>query len=382
MIELRNVTKSYVFQSGERRFVFRDLSFKFPDGVNIGLIGRNGAGKSTLMRLLGGIDVPDRGHIVTDKTISWPVGLQGGFNGTLSGRDNVKFVCRIYGSSRAEMQERVRQVEEFAEIGDYFDLPVKSYSSGMRTRVAFGLSMVFPFDYYLIDEVMAVGDAEFKRKSKAALHERLQHSKLILVSHSMQDIAKQCDVVVLLKDHTATLYEDVKAGIRAYQGADPQVRNPGVRQQAGLAGRAQGAAPGKGQGRAPAGPQPRRPAAGAVRPVAAREPGAPASEGRPVISGNPGARAPGGPGRGGAGPGGALGRPPGGSSPQGSRLGQATGDPSTRAASKPGTPPRASLVDVGQRPKAVPGPGGQAPKLQTPQSADAPIARSTGDGTP
>ncbi|WP_298236474.1 ABC transporter ATP-binding protein [uncultured Azohydromonas sp.] len=217
MLELRHLTKSYRTAHG-RRYVFRDLNFHFPDGVNIGLIGRNGAGKSTLMRLLGGIDTPDSGSVHTDARISWPVGLAGGFQGSLSARDNVRFVCHVHGAQGEALRRRVRFVEKFADIGEYFDLPLKSYSSGMRSRVAFGLSMAFNFDYYLIDEVMAVGDAEFRVKCKAMFRHRLRKSNMILVSHNMNDIKEYCDVVVLLERGTATLYEDVRAGISAYQG--------------------------------------------------------------------------------------------------------------------------------------------------------------------
>ena len=214
------LTKSYPTPHG-RRYVFRDLNFTFPEGASIGLIGPNGAGKSTLMRLLGGIDTPDSGRVHTDANISWPVGLSGGFQGSLTARDNVKFVCRLYGATGDAMREKVRYVEEFAEIGEYFDLPMKSYSSGMRSRVAFGLSMAFDFDYYLIDEVMAVGDAQFKQKSREVFKERLQRSKLILVSHNMKDILQYCNVVVLVARGTATLYEDVKQGISVYQEGIP-----------------------------------------------------------------------------------------------------------------------------------------------------------------
>ncbi|MEZ2723321.1 ABC transporter ATP-binding protein [Pseudomonas putida] len=189
-----------------------------PPGKNIGLIGRNGAGKSTLMRLLGGADVPDSGTIVTDRSISWPVGLTGGFQGSMTGRDNVKFVCRIYGAIGDAMREKIRYVQEFAEIGDWIDEPIKTYSSGMRSRLAFGLSMAFDFDYYLIDEVMSVGDAQFKRKCAEVFKERLRNSNVVLVSHSMPEIEKLCDIVLLVRDGGIQIYDDVSEGIKAYNG--------------------------------------------------------------------------------------------------------------------------------------------------------------------
>jgi len=215
VFELRNVTKSYLTPNG-RRYVFRNLSLAIPPGKNIGLIGRNGAGKSTLMRLLGGADVPDSGTIVTDRSISWPIGLTGGFQGSMSGRDNIKFVCRIYGATGEAMREKIRYVQEFAEIGDWIDEPIKTYSSGMRSRVAFGLSMAFDFDYYLIDEVMSVGDAQFKRKCADVFREKLQKSNVVLVTHAMQEVEKLCDIVLLVRDGGIQVYEDVAEGIKAY----------------------------------------------------------------------------------------------------------------------------------------------------------------------
>nr|WP_175586164.1 ABC transporter ATP-binding protein [Pseudomonas sp. CM27] len=212
---MRNVTKSYLTPKG-RRYVFRNLSLAIPPGKNIGLIGRNGAGKSTLMRLLGGADVPDSGTIVTDRSISWPVGLTGGFQGSMSGRDNIKFVCRVYGAEGEAMREKIRYVQEFAEIGTWIDEPIKTYSSGMRSRVAFGLSMAFDFDYYLIDEVMSVGDAQFKRKCRKVFRQKLKTSNVVLVSHSMSEISKLCDIVLLVKDGGIEIYEDVMEGIKAY----------------------------------------------------------------------------------------------------------------------------------------------------------------------
>jgi capsular polysaccharide transport system ATP-binding protein len=137
----------------------------------------------------------------------------------LTGRDNVKFVCRMLGLRRQRMQEKIRYVEEFAEIGGYFDQPVSTYSSGMQARVAFGTSMAFEFDYYLIDEVMAVGDATFKRKSRKVFDDRLQQSRVILVSHNMKLIRRMCDFIVHLDRGQAICYENVRKGIAAYQKA-------------------------------------------------------------------------------------------------------------------------------------------------------------------
>jgi capsular polysaccharide transport system ATP-binding protein len=215
VFELRNITKSYLTPKG-RRHVFRDLSLKIPADKNIGLIGRNGAGKSTLVRLLGGADVPDSGTIATNKSISWPVGLSGGFQGSMTGRENIKFVSRVYGAVGDAMRAKVAYVEDFAEIGNWIDEPVKTYSSGMRSRLAFGLSMAFDFDYYLIDEVMSVGDAQFKRKCADVFEERLKKSKVVLVSHNMPEIQKLCDVVLLVRDGGVQIYDDVAEGIKAY----------------------------------------------------------------------------------------------------------------------------------------------------------------------
>ncbi|MBQ0959949.1 ABC transporter ATP-binding protein [Ideonella sp. 4Y11] len=225
MIELVNLTKYYPTPQG-RYYVFRDLNFTFPDGVSIGLMGRNGAGKSTLMRLMGGLDTPDSGEVRTNNSISWPVGFGSGFQGSLSARDNVRFVCRVYGAHGEAMRERVRFVEEFAEIGRFFDMPLKTLSSGMRGRVSFGLSMAFAFDYYLVDEGMAAGDPIFRKKAHAAFKERVSRANLILVSHNIKDIQDLCDVVVVLEGGAATLYEDVAEGLKVYQNMKSPAATP------------------------------------------------------------------------------------------------------------------------------------------------------------
>ena len=188
MIKIENLTKSYRTPAG-RHYVFKNLHVEFPANKSVALIGRNGSGKSTLLRVIGGIDRPDSGKVITDKTISWPVGLAGGFQGSLTGRENVKFVARLYATDR-ELREKVAFVEEFAELGKYFDMPIKTYSSGMKSRLGFGLSMAFKFDYYLVDEVTAVGDARFKQKCADLFKSRHQESSFLMVSHSLGSLRK------------------------------------------------------------------------------------------------------------------------------------------------------------------------------------------------
>jgi len=217
MIKIDNLTKSYLHHKAGRKYVFKDLSFTIPSNKNVAIIGKNGAGKSTLMNLLAKVDSPDSGRIITDQSISWPVGLSGGFQGSLSARENVKFIARTQGFRGLEMQEKVKFVEEFAEIGDYFDLPTKTYSSGMRGRVAFGLSLAFDFDYYIVDEAMSVGDAHFKKKASDAFKAKVGKANIILVTHGMTQVRTMCDLVIVLDHGKATIYEDVEEGIKVYQ---------------------------------------------------------------------------------------------------------------------------------------------------------------------
>ncbi|WP_044728445.1 ABC transporter ATP-binding protein, partial [Escherichia coli] len=216
MIKIENLTKSYRTPAG-RHYVFKDLNLEIPSGKSVAFIGRNGAGKSTLLRMIGGIDRPDSGKIITNKTISWPVGLAGGFQGSLTGRENVKFVARLY-AKQEELKEKIEFVEEFAELGKYFDMPIKTYSSGMRSRLGFGLSMAFKFDYYIVDEVTAVGDARFKEKCAQLFKERHKESSFLMVSHSLNSLKEFCDVAIVFKDDNAVgFYEDVHEGIKSYQ---------------------------------------------------------------------------------------------------------------------------------------------------------------------
>ncbi len=216
MIKIENLTKSYRTPAG-RHYVFKDLNIEIPSGKSVAFIGRNGAGKSTLLRMIGGIDRPDSGKIITNKTISWPVGLAGGFQGSLTGRENVKFVARLY-AKQEELKEKIEFVEEFAELGKYFDMPIKTYSSGMRSRLGFGLSMAFKFDYYIVDEVTAVGDARFKEKCAQLFKERHKASSFLMVSHSLNSLKEFCDVAIVFKnDNAVSFHEDVQEGIEEYR---------------------------------------------------------------------------------------------------------------------------------------------------------------------
>ena len=222
MIKIENLTKSYRTPTG-RHYVFKDLNIEIPSGKSVAFIGRNGAGKSTLLRMIGGIDRPDSGKIITNKTISWPVGLAGGFQGSLTGRENVKFVARLY-AKQEELKEKIEFVEEFAELGKYFDMPIKTYSSGMRSRLGFGLSMAFKFDYYIVDEVTAVGDARFKEKCAQLFKERHKESSFLMVSHSLNSLKEFCDVAIVFKNsYIIGYYENVQSGIdedKMYQALD------------------------------------------------------------------------------------------------------------------------------------------------------------------
>lgn len=218
MIQLNRVTKSYPGRHG-RHYVFRDVTMTFPEGRSIGIIGRNGAGKSTFLRILGGLDHPDYGTVQTNQRLSWPVGLRGGYHAELTGRENAEFVSRIYAetSDPDEITRRVEFVKEFSDLGDYFEMPTKTYSSGMYSRLGFAMSMAFDFDYYLIDEVTSVGDRFFKKKSKEALNEKRKTSSVIIVSHGLGTLREYCDMGLLIHNQQFQLFDDVGEAIQAYE---------------------------------------------------------------------------------------------------------------------------------------------------------------------
>jgi len=215
MIELRNVTK-YFRTNEEKKYILRDVSIVLPQ-VNIGILGRNGVGKSTLMRMLGKIEFPNQGKIASANSFSWPLGLSGGFVGNMTGKANIKFVCNLYGKSHRETQSIITSVRDFSELGNYFDMPIKTYSSGMRGRLGFGLSLAFDFDYMLIDETLSTGDASFRNKAKAALKKKIESRHVILVSHDMKTLKDICHAGLLLDEGQLYYYDNIDEGIRRYQ---------------------------------------------------------------------------------------------------------------------------------------------------------------------
>lgn len=214
MIEVRNLYKRYHGPFGGD-WVLKDVNFTIPRGISVGLVGRNGAGKSTLLRLIGGMDTPDKGEIIQNCNVSWPIGLGGGFQGSMTGRQNVKFVARIHGGS-ARIPQIIQFVQEFADIGDAFDQPVKTYSSGMRSRLAFGLSLAFDFDVYLSDEATSVGDVGFKKKATEAFRSRIGSASLIMVSHSVSILKDLCQAGIWLHQGQAIWYDKLEDAIDDY----------------------------------------------------------------------------------------------------------------------------------------------------------------------
>lgn len=215
MIEIKSLYKRYHNHHGSD-WVLKDINLTIPTGVSVGLIGANGAGKSTLLRLIAGMDMPERGEVIRHSRVSWPVGLSGGMQSNMTGRQNVKFVARVQGSGPQEVKRVIQFVEDFAEIGGAFDEPIRTYSSGMRSRISFGLSLAFDFDVYISDEATAVGDRAFKAKAKALFESKIGQASLIMVSHSEGILKDLCQAGLYLKGGSAYWYDDINEAIAAY----------------------------------------------------------------------------------------------------------------------------------------------------------------------
>jgi len=216
MITLQNVTKRYNGKDGYGPAVISNLSLTVRRNEKIALIGANGAGKSTLLNLISGMDRPTLGAITRQCNVSWPLGLTGGFQGSLTGAQNVRFVARIHGVSESDLAERTAFVKAFSELGDALDHPVKSYSTGMRSRLAFALSLAFDFDMYLVDELTAVGDAAFRKKSREAFRSVVTKAGLVMVSHDEATLKSFCDSALWLHEGQAHRFDSVDEALACY----------------------------------------------------------------------------------------------------------------------------------------------------------------------
>lgn len=214
MIRCEQVTKSYRMGSG-RKHVLNGINLVVQPGDHFGFLGRNGAGKTTLIKLIAGVEMPTSGRIRRDRSISWPLGFGGGFQGSLTGYDNARFIARIYGRAYSDIREFV---EEFSELGPQLKMPVKTYSSGMRARLAFALSLAIEFECYLIDEVIMVGDQNFLKKCHHELFEKRRDRALIFASHSAELVREFCDRALVLDEGHGTIYRDVNEALEVYAG--------------------------------------------------------------------------------------------------------------------------------------------------------------------
>lgn len=212
MIRCTGLSKSYPMGAG-RKAVLNGLDFSVAPGEKVGILGRNGAGKTTLIKLIGGVEMPTSGRIERGMTISWPLGFGGGFQGSLTGYDNARFIARIYGAQYRDIRDFI---EDFTELGRQLQMPVKTYSAGMKARLAFALSLAIEFDCYMIDEVILVGDQNFQRKCHEELFEKRADRALILASHSAGIIRDYCSSAMVLHQGQGTLYPDVEEALGVY----------------------------------------------------------------------------------------------------------------------------------------------------------------------
>lgn len=216
MIIIEDVHKRYLTEHGPGKWVLQGVSLTIPPKTNVALVGPNGAGKSTMLRIIGGVDQPTRGRVERQCRVSWPLGFGGGLQGSLSGRQNAKFICRIHGHVE-DIPERIDAIRGFAEIGDAFDEPVKTYSTGMQARLKFAISLAFDFDVYLADELTSVGDAAFKRKAQKAFRDLVDRAGVILVSHQEGIIQEVCSAGIWLHKGSAYWFDDVKDALSHYR---------------------------------------------------------------------------------------------------------------------------------------------------------------------
>lgn len=216
MIIVKDVHKRYQTDHGPGKWVLRGVSFTIPKNLSVGIVGANGAGKSTLLSIVGGVDQPNKGHVERLCRVSWPMGFGGGLQGSLTGRQNAKFVCRIHGHEQ-DIPDRLAFIQDFAEIGEAFDEPVKTYSSGMKSRLQFGLSLAFNFDVYISDEVTSAGDAAFRAKAAAAFKNLANRASLIMVSHSDGTLKQFCQAGIWIHNGQAHWFDQIGDALKAYK---------------------------------------------------------------------------------------------------------------------------------------------------------------------
>ena len=216
MIIAENIHKRYRTPTGMGKWVLKGLSFTIPPKTNVGIIGANGAGKSTLLRILGGVDQPNKGWVERNCRMSWPMGYGGGLQGSLTGRQNSRFVCRLHGHEE-DIKDRVAFIEGFAELGEAFDEPVRNYSSGMKSRLNFAMSLAFDFDVYISDEVTAARDARMRQKVADAFKDLINRSGLLMAAHSESTLKQFCQSGIFLQDGQAQWFDDIDDALKAYK---------------------------------------------------------------------------------------------------------------------------------------------------------------------
>lgn len=212
MIICNNLTKYYSHGS-RQKLVLDGVNLTIDRGDRVGLLGRNGAGKTTLIKLIGGVEMPTSGKVIRNMSVSWPLGFAGGFQGSLTGFDNARFIARIYQKEYADVR---RFVEDFTELGNQLRMPLKTYSSGMRARLAFALSLAIEFDCYLIDEIILVGDQNFQRKCQVEMFEKRQDRSMLVASHSPEFIQSFCNKAIIIHQGQATMLDDVNEAVEQY----------------------------------------------------------------------------------------------------------------------------------------------------------------------
>ena len=213
MIELENLSKAYHTRQG-RRLVLDGINLRVSKGEKLGILGRNGAGKSTMIRMISGAELPTSGKVRRGMSVSWPLAFGGAFQGSLTGMDNLRFICRVYGADPIAAEPFV---QEFSELGYYLREPVKSYSAGMRARLAFAISMAIEFDCFLIDEIVAVGDSRFHAKCHHELFEKRRDRSLIIVSHDAGYIREHCDSAAVLVKGKLHTFGHIDEAYQFYQ---------------------------------------------------------------------------------------------------------------------------------------------------------------------